>query len=75
MSVWIRFALPCTCSSGPSSSLSFARPSAASPSIRIELLHSDNEGRPRDATYLVASLNVLEPASSGASGQNAAMMS
>src|SRR5215217_232564 len=39
-SVWIRFPLPCTCSSGPSSFLSAAMPSAASPSIRTELRHS-----------------------------------
>ena len=38
-SVWIRFPLPCTCSSGPSSFLSAAMPSAASPSIRTDLLH------------------------------------
>src|SRR5215216_4993682 len=39
-SVCIRFPLPCTCNSGPSSFLSAAMPSAASPSIRTELLHS-----------------------------------
>src|SRR5215218_399776 len=59
-SVWIRFPLPCTCSSGPSSCLSAAIPSAASPSIRTDSLHS-SVGRPRDTTYLVASFNGLAP--------------
>ncbi len=74
ISVWIRFPLPCTCSSGPSSFLIAAMPSAASPSIRTEGPHS-SVGRLRDTTYLVASFNGLAPASSGACGQYAAKMS
>jgi hypothetical protein len=54
--------------------LSAATPSAASPSISTDLLHS-SVGRLRDATYLVASFNGLAPASSGACGQYAAKMS
>src|SRR6266536_4707510 len=42
-SVWIRFPLPCTCNSGPSSFLSAAMPSTGSPSISSELLHSSVE--------------------------------
>src|SRR5215216_995668 len=71
---WIRLLLPCTCSSGPSSCLSAANPTAASPSIRTELLHS-SVGRLRDATYLVAWLKIGPPSSSLAWGQCAAMMS
>jgi hypothetical protein len=74
-SVWMRLALPCTWSSGPSSCLRAARPSAASPSIWTELLHASRLGRLREATYLVASLKTLPPASSGAVGQYADMMS
>ena len=49
-------------------------PSAASASIRTELLHS-SAGLLRNATYLVASFNGLAPASSEACGQYAAKMS
>src|ERR671922_2878536 len=73
-SVWIRFPLPHTWSSGPSSSLSAAMPSAASPSITAEGPHS-RAGRLRDTTYLVASLNgLVGVVSSGAYGQYAAKM-
>src|ERR671911_451233 len=37
-SVWIRFALPCTCSSGPSSSLSARTPSGQLRVLPFELL-------------------------------------
>src|SRR5262249_18294045 len=58
----------------PSSRLSAAIPSAASPSISTELLHS-RVGRPPDATCLVASFSGLAPGSSVACGQCAAKMS
>ena len=73
-SVWTRSPLPCTCSSGPSCCLSAAIPSAASPSIRTQLLHS-SAGRLLDATCLVASFSGLAPGSSVACGQCAAKMS
>src|SRR5918999_41094 len=72
--VWIRFPLPCTWSSGPDPCFSAAMPSAASPSIRTELLQSSDRNV-RDATNFVASFSGLAPASSGAFGQNAAKIS
>src|SRR6185312_7686883 len=62
ISVCSRSPLPCTCSSGPSVRFSAATPSAASPSIRTDGAQS-SAGRPRDATYLVASLSGLAPSS------------
>src|SRR5207248_2483699 len=72
--VWIRFPLPCTCSSGPSPCLSALTASATSPSSRTDGPQS-SEGCPCEATYLVASLSGFAPASSGAFGQYDAKIS
>src|SRR3989338_3809459 len=53
--VWMRFALPCTCSSGPSSSFSFCISSTTLPIMVVVLFHESARGT-YDTTYFLAAL-------------------
>ena len=70
-SVWIRFPLPCTCSSGPVRLLE-RRDAVGGVTLRSgPTAPTRSAGRPREATNFVASFSGLPPASSGALGQYA----